>query len=313
MIVVDLSPTTREAARREWSLPKPPIWLMTPAVLRARQVCVIKAPAPWSTFDETDSRKTRFVGGHVAPTYRSPPNKRPFVVEVIRSRKERKRPSLKGSREAVSSNSEPGTLVLVRHGESEFNRQDRFTGLKNPPLTSTGVQEAVAAGRTLHARGFSCDVAFTSKLKRAQQSLALILKELHATAIPIFEDAALNERDYGVLAGMTREAASRRWGDARIQLWRRSYDVAPPDGESLAMTAKRTLPFLERSILPLLGIGRRVLVVAHGNSLRSIVMALDQRSPEEIVKISFATGTMLIYRLFDLDRIVERVEIPPSD
>jgi 2,3-bisphosphoglycerate-dependent phosphoglycerate mutase len=171
----------------------------------------------------------------------------------------------------------------------------------------------VAVGRTLRARGFECDVAFTSKLKRAQQSLRLILKELHAGSTPVFEDAALNERDYGVLAGMTRKAASQRWGDARIQVWRRSYDVAPPGGESLAMTAERTLPFLERSIMPLLRAGRHVLVVAHGNSLRSIVMSLDRRTPEEIVKISFATGTILIYRLSDLDQIVERVEISPAD
>lgn len=249
----------------------------------------------------------------MAPIYRSSLNKRPFVVEVIRSRKNRRQASRAPSNAPVSSHSEPGTLVLVRHGESEFNRQDRFTGLKDPPLTPTGVQEAIAAGRTLQARGFTCDVAFTSKLRRAQQSLQLILKELHAASVPIFEDAALNERDYGALAGMTRQAAARRWGDARVQLWRRSYDVAPPCGESLAMTAERTLPFLEQSIMPVVGDGRRVLVVAHGNSLRSIVMALDRRTPEEIVKISFATGTILIYRLFDLNRIVERVEISPAD
>jgi 2,3-bisphosphoglycerate-dependent phosphoglycerate mutase len=250
----------------------------------------------------------------VAPIYRSSLNKRPFVVEVIRSRRDRRQPSpLAASNVPVSSHNEPGTLVLVRHGESEFNRQDRFTGLKNPPLTPTGVQEAIAAGRTLQARGFTCDVAFTSKLKRAQQSLRLILKELHTASIPIFEEAALNERDYGVLAGMTRQAAARRWGDARVQVWRRSYDVAPPSGESLAMTAERTLPFLEQSIMPLVGAGRRVLVVAHGNSLRSIVMSLDRRTREEIVKISFATGTILIYHLFDLNRIVERVEISLAD
>lgn len=248
----------------------------------------------------------------MAPSYKDSPNKRPFVVETVRSRKHERAPSLAASTITRSTEREPGTLVLVRHGESEFNKQDRFTGLKNPLLTSTGIEEAISVGGALEARRFGCDVAFTSKLKRAQQSLRLILKELHAVSTPVFEEAALNERDYGELAGLTRTAAASRWGAARVQLWRRSYDVAPPGGESLAMTAARTLPFFERSILPLLAESSRVLVVAHGNSLRSIVMSLDQRTPDEIVNISFATGTILIYRLFDIDRIVDRVEIPPA-
>jgi 2,3-bisphosphoglycerate-dependent phosphoglycerate mutase len=201
-------------------------------------------------------------------------------------------------------------LVLIRHGESEFNKQDRFTGLKNPPLTATGIQEAITVGRTLRARGVGFDVAFTSKLKRAQQTLSLIMKELHAASTPVFEDAALNERDYGELAGLTRTAAANHWGAERVQLWRRSYDIAPPGGESLAMTAARTIPFFKQHILPILAESRRVLVVAHGNSLRSIVMSLDRRTPDEIVNISFATGTILIYRLIGLDEIAERIEIP---
>ncbi|WP_162129462.1 2,3-bisphosphoglycerate-dependent phosphoglycerate mutase [Methylorubrum extorquens] len=165
--------------------------------------------------------------------------------------------------------------MLVRHGESEFNKQDRFTGLKDPPLTSNGVREAIEVGRTLQASGFHYDVAFTSELKRAQQSLQLILRELHARSVPVFNEAALNERNYGELAGMTRDAARARWGEERVAQWRRSYDVAPPGGESLAMTAGRTLPFFDERIRPLLSLGKRVLVVAHGNSLRSIVMSLD--------------------------------------
>jgi 2,3-bisphosphoglycerate-dependent phosphoglycerate mutase len=247
----------------------------------------------------------------MAPFHRDSPNG-PFVVKVIRSRSDRHRSqSFVASAITTSSERERGTLVLVRHGESEFNKQDRFTGLKNPPLTATGIQEAIAVGHTLRTRGFDCDIAFTSKLKRAQQTLFLILKELHTASTPIFEDAALNERDYGELAGLTRTAAADHWGAARVQLWRRSYDIAPPGGESLAMTAARTLPFFERNILPLLTEGRRVLVVAHGNSLRSIVMSLDRRTPDEIVNTSFATSTILIYRLIDLDQILERIEIPP--
>lgn len=141
---------------------------------------------------------------------------RPFVVEVIRSRRERRRSSsFVPPAITTSSEREPGTLVLVRHGESEFNKQDRFTGLTNPLLTATGIQEAITVGRTLRTRGVGCDIAFTSKLKRARQTLSLILKELHAASTPAFENAALNERDYGELAGLTRTAAVSHWGAAR--------------------------------------------------------------------------------------------------
>lgn len=245
----------------------------------------------------------------MAPSHRNSLDKRPFVTEVIRCRKGRKL-TLALSSLAPSAERDVGVLVLVRHGESEFNKQDRFTGLKNPPLTPDGIREAIDAGRTLQAQGFRCDIAFTSRLKRAQQSLQLVLREIHATSIPVFDEAALNERDYGELAGLTRDAARARWGESRVHQWRRSYDAAPPGGESLAMTAARTLPFFDERIRPLLTLGKRVLVVAHGNSLRSIVMSLDRLTPEQIINVSFATGTILIYRLDVLGTIVERTEIP---
>jgi 2,3-bisphosphoglycerate-dependent phosphoglycerate mutase len=225
------------------------------------------------------------VGGHVVSTHSSRAFRRPGVAE-------------------------DGLLVLVRHGESEFNKQDRFTGLKNPELTSVGVEEAMNVGQTLRQRAFRCDIAFTSKLRRAEQSLRLILREIEATAVPIFEEDSLNERDYGELAGMTRNTARARWGEAQVHLWRRSYDLAPPGGESLEMTARRTLPLYERRIKPLVTEGKNVLVVAHGNSLRSIVMALDGLAPDQIINISFATGTILIYRLSTAGAVIERVEIP---
>lgn len=237
-------------------------------------------------------------------------SKRPFIREVRRSRSFRKPDPIWESPSSPQVGSAEGLLVLVRHGESEFNKEDRFTGLKNPDLTPRGIQEAISAGRSLFELQFCCDVAFTSKLKRAQQSLRLTLKELHAGSVPIFEEAALNERDYGELAGLTRDAARGRWGAEQVHLWRRSYDIPPPGGESLEMTARRTLPFYEGRIRPLLTAGKRVLVVAHGNSLRSIVMSLEQFTPTQIVNISFATGTILIYRLNASGVVVERMEIP---
>ncbi|MBR1041064.1 2,3-bisphosphoglycerate-dependent phosphoglycerate mutase [Bradyrhizobium viridifuturi] len=281
---------------------------MTPVVLRAAGAC---HGDPFCGSQASDCRHARLAGGHVAPSYQTSVNKKPFVTEVIRSRKGRKS-SLGLTPLTPSVERRAGVLVLIRHGESEFNKQDRFTGLKDPPLTTNGVREAIAAGRTLQSKGFHCDIAFTSKLKRAQQSLQLILRELHARSVPVFDDAALNERNYGELAGLTRDAARARWGEAQVHQWRRSYDVAPPGGESLAMTAARTMPFFDERVRPLLATGKRVLIVAHGNSVRSIVMSLDRLTPEQIVNVSFATGTILIYRLDVLGMIVERTEIPVS-
>jgi 2,3-bisphosphoglycerate-dependent phosphoglycerate mutase len=243
----------------------------------------------------------------VPPSYRTPANKRSFALQIIRSRSNRKSGRTASSPAPIERSA--GVLVLARHGESEFNREDRFTGLKNPNLTSVGIEESINVGRVLRRRGFHCDVAFTSKLKRAQQSLRLILKELGPTSAPAFEETALNERDYGQLSGLTREAARARWGAERVQAWRRSYDAVPPGGESLKMTAARTQPFFENRVKPFLLRGRRILIVAHGNSVRSIVMTLEKLSPDEIAKVSFATGTLLIYRLDAVGSVSERTEI----
>lgn len=236
--------------------------------------------------------------------------KRPFVREIRRTRAPRKTDLNWSAPQSSRLGQSAGLLVLVRHGESEFNKQDRFTGLQNPDLTPLGIEEAINVGRTLRKREFRCDEAFTSKLKRADRSLRLILKELDSSGIAVHEESALNERDYGGLSGMTRDAARAKWGAAQVQLWRRSYEAAPPDGESLQMTAGRTLPLYDEQIKPLVLKGKNVLVVAHGNSLRSIVMALDGLSPDQIVNVSFATGTILIYRLNSVGGVVERVELP---
>jgi 2,3-bisphosphoglycerate-dependent phosphoglycerate mutase len=188
-------------------------------------------------------------------------------------------------------------LVLVRHGESEWNLKNLFTGWRDVDLTEKGVAEARAAGRKLKARGELFDVAFTSALIRAQRSLDLLLAELGQSTVPIFRDQALNERDYGDLVGLNKDDARVKWGAEQVHLWRRSYDVAPPGGESLKDTAARVLPYYVQEILPAVLRGNRTLVVAHGNSLRALVMVLERLSPAEIVKREIGTGVPLIYRL----------------
>jgi 2,3-bisphosphoglycerate-dependent phosphoglycerate mutase len=188
-------------------------------------------------------------------------------------------------------------LVLVRHGESEWNKKNLFTGWRDIDLTENGIAEARAAGRRLKAQGIRFDVAFTSALKRAQRSLDFILEEMEQTSIPVIRDQALNERDYGDLAGLNKDDARARWGADQVHLWRRSYDVAPPGGESLKDTAARVLPYYVQEILPRVIRGENVLVSAHGNSLRALLMVLDRLSGEEIVKRELATGVPLVYRL----------------
>jgi 2,3-bisphosphoglycerate-dependent phosphoglycerate mutase len=188
-------------------------------------------------------------------------------------------------------------LVLVRHGQSEWNLKNLFTGWRDVDLTDQGVKEAREAGRKLKAQGLSFDVAFTSALKRAQRTLGLMLEELGQTKIEIIQDQALNERDYGDLAGLNKDDARKKWGDEQVHIWRRSYDIAPPGGESLKDTLARTLPYYVTDILPHVLRGERVLVAAHGNSLRALVMVLEKLSPEEIVKREIGTGVPIIYRL----------------
>jgi 2,3-bisphosphoglycerate-dependent phosphoglycerate mutase len=188
-------------------------------------------------------------------------------------------------------------LVLLRHGQSEWNHKNLFTGWKDPDLTLKGVEEAGAAGRSLKAQGFFFDRAFTSNLVRAQHTLQLVLAELGTPYIEQIRDRALNERDYGVLCGLNKDDAMRRWGDEQVELWRRSYDVRPPGGESLKDTVARVLPYYCQKILPAVLSGQRVIVAAHGNSLRALVMVLDCLTPETIPGMEIATGIPLVYRL----------------
>ena len=197
-------------------------------------------------------------------------------------------------------------LVLVRHGQSEWNLKNLFTGWRDVGLTEQGIAEAHAAGRRLKAKGFKFDIAFTSALSRAQITLDLMLEELGQTGLEIVRDQALNERDYGDLVGLNKDDARQRWGEAQVHLWRRSYDVAPPGGESLRDTLARALPYYMSHIQPEVLSGRHVLISAHGNSLRALIMALEGLSPEEIVKRELATGLPIVYRLKADSRIASR-------
>ena len=200
-------------------------------------------------------------------------------------------------------------LVLVRHGESEWNLRNLFTGWKDIDLTDKGVAEARAAGRRLKALGLSFDVAFTSGLIRAQRSLDLILEEMGQTQIPVSRDKALNERDYGDLSGLNKDDARAKWGAEQVHIWRRSYDVAPPGGESLKDTAARVLPYYIQEILPAVLRGKRVLIAAHGNSLRALVMVLERLSTDDILKREIGTGVPLIYRLNPDSTVAEKLDL----
>ncbi len=188
-------------------------------------------------------------------------------------------------------------LVLVRHGQSEWNLKNLFTGWRDVDLTEQGVTEARAAGRKLKAQGLTFDIAYTSALKRAQRTLDLMFEEMGQTGLPIVKDLALNERDYGDLSGLNKDDARAKWGEEQVHIWRRSYDIAPPGGESLKDTLARTLPYYVTEILPRVLRGERVLVAAHGNSLRALVMVLEKLSPEQILKREIGTGVPIIYRL----------------
>ncbi len=200
-------------------------------------------------------------------------------------------------------------LVLCRHGESEWNKLNLFTGWKDPGLTEKGVSEAVAAGRKLKAKGFVFDLAYTSALSRAQRTLDLILTELGQTGIPITRDQALNERDYGDLSGLNKDEARQKFGEEQVHIWRRSFDVPPPGGESLKDTAARVLPYYDAHILPDVLAGKRVIVAAHGNSLRALIMKLEKLSPEQILKRELATGAPIVYRLDDKGEVIAHEDL----
>jgi 2,3-bisphosphoglycerate-dependent phosphoglycerate mutase len=200
-------------------------------------------------------------------------------------------------------------LVLVRHGQSEWNLKNLFTGWRDVALTDVGIAEARAAGRKLWAQGIGFDIGFTSALKRAQDTMTLMLEEMSLPDIPVFKDLALNERDYGDLSGLNKDDARKRWGEEQVHVWRRSYDVAPPGGESLRDTAARVLPYYIEEILPRVLRGERTLVTAHGNSLRALVMVLDRLGPKEIIARELATGVPLIYHLNADATVANRIDL----
>lgn len=188
-------------------------------------------------------------------------------------------------------------LVLCRHGQSEWNLKNLFTGWKDPDLTALGVEEAKAGGRRLKAKGISFDIAYTSNLSRAQKTCDLILAELGQVGLATHRDIALNERDYGDLSGLNKAETAAKYGEEQVHIWRRSYDVPPPGGESLKDTVARALPYFVTNILPDVMAGKRTLVAAHGNSLRALIMVLDRLNPEGIMKVELNTGEPIIYRL----------------
>ena len=186
-------------------------------------------------------------------------------------------------------------LVLVRHGQSEWNAKNLFTGWKDPGLTPIGEKEAFNAGTLINERNIKFSMMYTSALRRAQITGQMILEGIAQTHIEVIKNEALNERDYGDLAGLNKDDARKEWGEEQVHVWRRSYDIPPPGGESLKNTAERVLPYFNSSILPRLLEGENILVAAHGNSLRSLVMQLDNLSKEEVVALEIPTGAPIIY------------------
>ena len=192
-----------------------------------------------------------------------------------------------------------GTMVLVRHGQSEWNKKNLFTGWRNVDLTEQGVAEAEQAGQVLAERGMTFDIAFTSVLIRAERTCEIMLDKLGQSDLETIHDQALNERNYGDLAGLNKDDARAKWGDEQVHIWRRSYDTAPPgaEGESLRDTGARVWPYYMTEILPRVLRGQTVLVAAHGNSLRALVMVLDGHSKETITGLNLGTGVPMVYRL----------------
>lgn len=200
-------------------------------------------------------------------------------------------------------------LVLVRHGQSIWNKKNLFTGWKDVDLTELGIEEAHQAGQKLKKLGLSFDIAFTSKLIRAQKTCSIMLEELGQADLETIENQALNERNYGDLTGLNKDDAREKWGEEQVHIWRRSFDVPPPGGESLKGTADRVLPYFKKQILPVVLSGKSVLVAAHGNSLRALIMELDQLSRDEVTKLNLATGAPIIYQLDEMGRPVAKTDL----
>ena len=203
-----------------------------------------------------------------------------------------------------------GKLVLVRHGQSEWNKLNLFTGWKDPDLTEQGVAEAIEAGRVLAEKGFKFDIAFTSVLQRAEKTCQMILDGVGQSDLETIHDQALNERNYGDLAGLNKDDAREKWGEEQVHIWRRSYDTPPPgeEGESLRDTGARVWPYYMNEILPRVLRGETVLVAAHGNSLRSLIMVLDRMTKETILKLNLGTGVPIVYDL-NADSTVANKEV----
>ncbi len=197
-------------------------------------------------------------------------------------------------------------LVLIRHGQSTWNAENLFTGWRDPELTEKGEAEARHAGEILKTKGIEFDRAFTSALKRAQKTCQLLLAAQGQTGLETIADAALNERDYGALSGLNKDEAQEKWGAEQVRIWRRSYDDPPPEGESLKDTAQRVLPFFTDHIRPQLAQGKNILVAAHGNSLRALVMELDGLDAQSILDVEISTGEPIIYQLNDKGAVTSK-------
>ena len=201
------------------------------------------------------------------------------------------------------------TLVLVRHGQSEWNKKNLFTGWHDSDLTHQGEQEAIDGGKRLKSENIKFDIAYTSMLIRAQRTLGLILKELGQEDLITIADQALNERDYGDLVGLNKDDAREKWGKDQVHIWRRSYDTPPPGGESLKMTAERVLPYYEETIIPELLAGKNIIIAAHGNSLRALIMKLDNMSTDKVTQLNLPTGMPIIYQLNDDGSVSEKRDL----
>ncbi len=200
------------------------------------------------------------------------------------------------------------SLTLVRHGQSQWNLENRFTGWVDVPLTEKGIAEAARAGELLKATGVTYTKAYTSELQRAQNTLAIILETLGQTDIPVVRDVALNERHYGDLQGLDKAETAAKYGDEQVHIWRRSYDVPPPgdEGESLKDTAARTLPYFNEQIIGDLKKGETIIVAAHGNSLRSIVMDLDKLTRDQVLELNIGTGVPIVYEFDEAMKVVSK-------
>ena len=196
-------------------------------------------------------------------------------------------------------------LIIIRHGQSEWNLENRFTGSTDIELTPTGEIEAQSAGRLI--KKYPLDEAYTSVLKRAIHTLTIVLKEIDKVSLPVTKTPALNERSYGDLQGLDKLEMVKKYGEAQVLSWRRSYDIIPPHGESLKETYDRVVPYYIKEIEPKLRAGKNILIVAHGNSLRSLMMYLEKISEQNIADVNLATGVPRLYE-FDAEMFLLRAD-----